>query len=52
MPSFRELQERYFELVKLSHEELVQEIGSWWAELFEKSKDELKIIAEGRKNGR
>lgn len=50
--SFRELQERYYELVKLSHEELVEEIGSWWAQMFEMSKDEIRKIKEGNKNDR
>lgn len=49
MSSFRELQERYSELKELSHEELVEKIGSWWAEMFERSKDEIAKVKEVKK---
>lgn len=46
--SFKDLQERYSHYAKLSHEELVEEIGSWWADVFESCKERIKIIVEGR----
>lgn len=50
MSSFKELYDKYEELKNLSHEELVEKIGSWWAELFERSKDEIKRVKEGNKH--
>ena len=50
--SFRELQERYYELVELSRQELIERIGPWWAQMFEMSKNEIKQIKEGMKNDR
>ncbi len=48
--SFRDFQENYERYSKMTHEELVEEIGSWWADFFESCKDKIKIIVEGRKN--
>lgn len=50
MSSFKELHERYEELVKLTHEELVEKIGSWWADMFEQSKEDIRQMREGKKD--
>lgn len=52
MSSFKELYDKYDELKNLSREELVKKIGSWWADMFEQSKDEIKRVKEGNKNER
>ena len=41
MASFKELFERYDELSKLTEQELVDKIGSWWAYMFINSKDDI-----------
>lgn len=56
MASFKELFERYDELSKLTEQELVDKIGSWWAYMFINSKDDIaemlgKTGKDERKDG-